>query len=159
VICDMWYMYANIFKVMSKKFCFCIWVVLWLFGTHVCCESDENVFLISFCIYFLLFACVYFSCSALSFVSHRSKWSTQNASSGSSERGRGESHLSPPTTPHLFSLCLDLECVFVCACVVTRARIDFCPFSASDISNRSSAPWLSWVNILASERHRGDDVK
>lgn len=36
------------------------------------------------------------------------------------------------------------------------ARIDLWRFPASDISNRSSAPWLSWVNILASgEAQRG----
>lgn len=46
----------------------------------------------------------------------------------------------------------------VCFCVRMwhGARIDLWRFPASDISNRSSAPWLSWVNILASgEVQRG----
>lgn len=69
------------------------------------------------------------------------------------ERGRRE--------PHLFfshSSVVLLSRFRVCFCVRMwhGARIDLCRFPASDISNRSSAPWLSWVNILASgETQRG----
>lgn len=60
----------------------------------------------------------------------------------SSERSRGGASFN--LFPFLLFFCL------MCASAWHRAWIDLWRFPACDISNRSSAPWLSWVNILAS---------
>ncbi len=68
------------------------------------------------------------------------------------EGGRREPHLFFPSSVVLLSWFRDCFCVRMWH----GAQIDLWRFPAADISNRSSAPWLSWVNILASgEAQRG----
>ncbi len=63
---------ANIHNTTTyRNVCFCILCCEYL--KYMCCQSDEDVFLISMCVFCFVFVCVFFSCSVLSSLSHNNR--------------------------------------------------------------------------------------